>query len=656
MLIGKNTTIFEDPSGELTLTDILQDEYQNKFTSQDKDVFNRPATKSAFWFKMTIQNSCDEDAWLEVGSTYAWYIDFYAPNDSNQYQEAILTGTMRPDSNKLYDINLFWFPLNKAFDNTPKTYYFKIQSGLTYELPLSVGTVRSLSKNKDIFDFITAGFIGIMAIMLLYNTFIYFSTKDHLYTYYLGYLLMMLVSMPYANGYPFVEHIQIGFIDKEWWNSFFLFWHPITYFFVGVFCIKYLDLAKNAKLIQRIIWVEIGVLSILFPLLTLLGFKFVELVNYIQPLILIFYLTCLISGYYVAAKKVQQAYFFIFGWTFLVLSAVIFFAVINGFIPYNPYTRNVLYYGATIEVWMFSLALGNRLNILQKEKERIQSENITLVNHQNEILERKVNERTFALEIKNKELAKNNNELRILSDKLDTQSQQLKELNITKDQLFAIIGHDLKSPIITLSNLIEMADKEILTKDNISQIFGKLKKNVEYLHFTLNNLLQWAINQMQGVKIKKEPFHIQPLFEEIRKLLIEYANNKNIRISNCSKKDIQVYADPDSFKLIVRNLLNNSIKFTNPGGVVSIKATVEDDNCEIAISDNGVGIPNEQLQNLWKQHSLKSVYGTDGEKGTGIGLWLCQEFVEKNGGHIWAESKEKQGTTFFFSLPLAKKN
>lgn len=378
----------------MELKDIFKVENQHIFKKHNRDVFNRPGTKSAFWFKITIQNHSDEDSWLEIGSNFAWYIDFYAPDSLGQYQDPIETGTMRPESNKLYDVNFFWLPLNRAFEIYSKTYYAKVESGLTFELPMQVGTIRSLSDNKDTNDYLTAGFIGIVLIMLLYNLFIYISTKDHIYLYYLGYLFLMAFGMPYANGYPFIEKLNFLFFDKGFWNTYFLVWHAPSYFFIGAFCIHYLDLKTRGPKIRRLIQIEIVVLVVVFPLLNILGLEFADLVNAVQISILIFYLTCLVTGYYYVIKGLKQAYYYALGWTFLVGGAFVFFAVINGFLPYNPLTRNALYFGIAIEVALFSLALANRLNELRKEKDLIKSENLRLINDQNENLEQEVKKRT----------------------------------------------------------------------------------------------------------------------------------------------------------------------------------------------------------------------------------------------------------------------
>jgi hypothetical protein len=177
-IIGKKISYLEDPQGQLSIDDILKAENEGGFLSHEREVFSRPGTKSAFWFKITIQNYTNEDAWLQVGSNYAWYIDFYAPDSTGNYSNPIETGTMRPDETKFYDVNYFWLPLNKAKEESAKTFYMRVVSGLTFELPMHVGTIRSLSKSKAINDYLTAGFLGIVLIMLIYNLFIYISTRD----------------------------------------------------------------------------------------------------------------------------------------------------------------------------------------------------------------------------------------------------------------------------------------------------------------------------------------------------------------------------------------------------------------------------------------------------------------------------------------------
>lgn len=652
-LAGKDISYFEDPIGKLKLKDILDAENQYLFKEHNRDVFNRPGTKSVFWIKITIQNYSDEDSWLEVGSNYAWYIDFYAPDSLGQYLSPIETGTMRPENNKLHDVNLFWLPLNRANENQIKTYYVRVKSGLTFELPLQVGTIRSLSKNKYTNDNLTAGFIGIMLIMLLYNLFIYISTKDHIYLYYLGYLFLMTFSMPYANGYPFIENLDFLFFDKAFWNTYFLVWHAPAYFFAGAFCIHYLDLKTKGPKIRRLIQLEIIIIAVVFPLLNILGFQFVDLVNVVQVSILIFYLTCLAAGYYFVIKGHKQAYFYALGWTFLIAGAFIFFAVINGFLPYNPITRNALYFGVAIEVALFSLALANRLNELRDEKDLIRSENLLLIKDQNENLEREVKKRTTDLEAMNNELTQSNEELLLTTEKLDAQTKKLIDVNQTKDQLFAIISHDLRSPINSLKGILNLMYREDISKEEFLKFSKDAKHNVEHAHFMLNNLLNWASFQMHGMSTKAEVIGPKSIVSENIELFHEVAKKKSIIVRNEIHDETKIFADYNHINLVIRNLLSNALKFTENGGKVNFKAAIVQDNCEISISDSGIGISDHILQDIFSFKSGNSQVGTEGEKGTGLGLPLCKEFIEKNNGQIWMESQNGEGTTFYVKLPLS---
>jgi signal transduction histidine kinase len=654
LLIGNNISFFEDVEGNLTLQDILAPQNQMRFIDHDREVFSRPDTKSAFWFKISVQNSSSEDAWLELGSNYAWYIDFYAPDSTGMYSSPIETGTMRPDENKLYDVNFFWLPLNKAGEIQTKTCYFRVESGLTFELPLHVGTIRSLSHNKAINDYLTAGFIGIVLIMLLYNLFIYVSTKDHIYLYYLGYLFMMAISMPYANGYAFIEKVNFLFINKEILNNYFLVWHAPAYFFAGVFCIRYLDLKNSSPIFRRIIQGEIILISVAFPLLNISGFQFVELVNAVQVSILTFYMTCLIAAYYLVFRGSKQATFYALGWTFLVLGTFVFFAVINGFLPFNPITRNTLYFGVAIEVSLFSLALANRLNELRKEKEAIKAENLNLIKDQNENLEREVKKRTAELEATNEELTQSNEELTLTTEQLDAQTRKLLEVNKTKDRLFAIISHDLRSPINSMKGMLNLMYGEDITREEFLKFSKEAKHSVEHAHFMLNNLLNWARFQMQGMTTTPESIDLNPIVSENIALFSETSKKKSIMVVNEITSESRVFADPNHINLVIRNLLSNALKFTECGGKVTFRASNIQGQCEISIADSGVGIAKDKLQDLFDIKPDKGQVGTEGEKGTGLGLPLCKDFIEKNNGEINVESMPGKGTTFFVKLPIGK--
>lgn len=239
---------------------------------------------------------------------------------------------------------------------------------------------------------------------------------------------------------------------------------------------------------------------------------------------------------------------------------------------------------------------------------------------------------------------------------LKESESKLKELNLTKDKLFSIIAHDLRSPfnsIIGFSDLLMKNGEDLNAeeKEQYSSIINGAAKSTLVL---LDNLLNWAKSQSGQLSFNPETIHLSELIQEITKLENAQAQAKNIVINNFSLEQIKVIADQNMLKTILRNLISNAIKFTNKGGEIKIFATLKQDDVEITISDNGVGINKENAIALFKLSSNTTTVGTANESGSGLGLVLCKEFVEKNNGKIWVESEEGKGSNFNFTLPIYK--
>jgi len=647
MFIGKNIHFFEDLNDSLTILNIQKPEIQSRFKKGTKDIFAHPAIGSAFWFKFSVSNHCAEDLWLEIGSTYAWYIDLYVKDSLDGFTKVAETGTMRPENTKFYDHNLFWLPLNKAKQSKVQNYYLRISAALPLEIPLHIGTIRSLSKQRDISNYLTAGFIGLMLIVFLYSLFIYFSTKDHVYIWYLGYLFLMGISMPYANSHPFIQKINFLFMDKQWWNNYFLVWHSPVYFFIGMFCIKYLNLKEQLPFIYKTIIAEITLLCIVAPLLNVFGFGLVNIINSFQVLVLLLYLTCLFTAYYLIFKGNKYARFYVLGWTFMIIHVFIFFATVNGYFPYSNYSRNALYFGVGLEVWMFSLALGDRMNLIRLEKEFAQNKYLDLVKSQNETLQKNVNERTAQLEEALEELESANSELM-------AQSDQLAEMNNSKDKLFSILGHDLRSPIASLKVILELVVNKTIGAEEFNVFANKFKLKIDNVLFLLNNLFQWANTQKNGIVTKPTSILLHNIIEQNIEILTINTEMKKIKINNNVSEDLYVFCDMNQINIIILNLLNNAVKFTRKDGIIAVDTEIIDNKfVQISIQDNGLGMDAETQKNIFNPYHQISTAGTDGETGTGLGLSLCKDFVESNGGTIRIESATGIGSTFYFTLPLS---
>jgi len=242
------------------------------------------------------------------------------------------------------------------------------------------------------------------------------------------------------------------------------------------------------------------------------------------------------------------------------------------------------------------------------------------------------------------------------NQKLEASEGELKKLNSTKDKFFSIIAHDLKNPLSGLMGLTELLSMS-QDRDEISrrEINGLIHDSAKHLHNLLENLLTWSRSQTGRITYKPDLIDLYEIAEENIKLLKLNADNKNISLVNHIAPQTKAFADKDMITLVIRNLMSNAIKFTPEHGEIKIIA-VSDNEKEIVISvsDNGVGISEADMKKLFRIDTQFTTQGTSKESGTGLGLILCKEFIEKNSGHIWVESQQEKGSQFKFSLP--KKN
>jgi signal transduction histidine kinase len=233
--------------------------------------------------------------------------------------------------------------------------------------------------------------------------------------------------------------------------------------------------------------------------------------------------------------------------------------------------------------------------------------------------------------------------------------QDLRTSNATKDKFFSIIAHDLRHPFNSIGNFVTLMSKHsaALSKSEIISLSKELKENTDKTRDLLENLLQWAQTQRGTTPFKQEVIVLAEIAEEIVSLLGNVAKEKNIRIeSNITSKTL-IFADWHMVNTILRNLVSNAIKFTPEDGNISLRASENEGKVQITVNDNGVGMSKATIEKLFRVDQQVVSRGTANEKGTGLGLILCKELVEKNGGTIFAMSEQGKGSTFAFTLPIS---
>jgi len=248
-------------------------------------------------------------------------------------------------------------------------------------------------------------------------------------------------------------------------------------------------------------------------------------------------------------------------------------------------------------------------------------------------------------------------ELRIACIQLGESEQRLKELNATKDRLFSIIGHDLRGPIGGFKSLIQLliSGYDLSNSKQLLEILKVIHKTANSTYDLLENLLEWAKSQQNEIVFNPEKINLKDLVFNIMNLFSEVILNKEINIVNEIPDDQFLVADKNMLSTVLRNLISNAIKFTPNGKSIKISVANMGDNIKISVQDEGTGIQEEDLPKLFNSLSPLSSYGTQGEKGSGLGLLLCKDFIDRHNGIIEVNSIWGKGSTFSFTLPQATK-
>jgi two-component system sensor histidine kinase/response regulator len=235
---------------------------------------------------------------------------------------------------------------------------------------------------------------------------------------------------------------------------------------------------------------------------------------------------------------------------------------------------------------------------------------------------------------------------------VEEKNRELEKLNSTKEKLFSIIAHDLRSPIAQLKNSLDLVNRGQISPETFQQITSKLSSEVDHLHSTLDNLLRWSMSQFHGIKAVPEKINLADVVNRQALLFKQSLEQKNIKFSQHGT-GVFVLADPDHIMLIIRNLLSNAIKYSYADGSISIRASIEDDTILIEVADTGIGMSDAMQESIFNTNHVVSSTGTFNEKGTGLGLKLCKEFIEKNNGEMWVKTAAEKGTIVYISLPEA---
>jgi signal transduction histidine kinase len=586
--------------------------------------------------KIRYTHPDDIKPYLVLGYGNIDYIDIYY-RDSLNIIRNIKSGTFSDTDSRAFLATEYIFQL-PSLKKSPKEIYVRLKAVNTLIVPLKIVDGITLAKalfNKYIWQIL---YLGITFSVFLFNLFMLFSTRDNLYSLYMIriFFLFYLYVIAYLNGYSnffpnavnqfILVHAQalaaIGFIATILFNNLFL--------------------SVKEYMPRSLKWFN----GLLFLWVLILIFSFWDTRVYTNSFahILVFITSAfiLINSIRIIRKMPVKKNPFIvcyaLGWMPVSLVTIYVVLALVNLVPLEGYTFQIVALAGVLEGILISLALlGDNIRILNKGKIDAEQEALNLIKERNVYLEQKIGERT---------------------EEIQQVNERLKESNGFKDKLFSIIAHDMRSPLSSLKGVLQLADRDLLKPEDISRLLTRVRLNTEQVQKTMDNLLNWSISQMNLQQYQPEVICIEEFLVDHLSIYEILAWNKEILTSISCSKDVYVLADRNQLSLIVRNLIDNAVKFTPKGGVINMGVKYRDGNALLYVGNSGEAIKTETIAKiLGTNTNLGTSYGTAQEKGTGLGLQLCKEYIRNLNSELMIEGFDEEiSTVFSFYLILQDVN
>ncbi|WP_276089135.1 sensor histidine kinase [Pedobacter sp. JY14-1] len=610
--IGKYIHYYEDKSAVLDFEQASSPAFAKRYQPGRQEILNFGNSKSAIWIRFRFRYQGKQPLYVVLDAPNIETIDGYFPMPDGGFKR-VQSGSLVRNTEGVQVENRYVFDLPVLPEGQLATVYMRLKTNNIMLVPVKLASADTILNHKPYKTRIEYAYMGVLVALLLFNLFLYTSLKDKTYLYYTLYVLTLsLYLLVYIRGYGFLFGDDIRIYMSK---------HPHLFLSLSVvtslaFCRRFLSLDKTVPSMLKLYY-ALGMCGVVLFFTSLLGFKSIS-TSIAQVLTISVSLTAWISGVIAYRRGHRPAKYYVVAWSFIWVSVAIVTASLAGIIATNEFTMQLVPVASTAELLMLSFALGDRYKIIIQSEQRAREENLQLIQSQNLVLEQKVTERT-------------------------------RQLN----QLFSIIAHDLRSPLNSLMSILELNRMDALDGEELSALLEQNKDNIGKINNTLNNLLHWARQRMEGQVSEPVNFNLKEVIDELMPAYLPLAQKKNISLSYNIAAMLRVYADKDEINLVIRNLIDNAIKFTPRGGNILIEMKLKSGIAEIGI-ENTVSADTSFGHVLSSGNRIgKVTSGTDNEGGVGLGLQLCRDYLAGNQSEL-GFSFENGRVRFFFTLPLAK--
>jgi two-component system NtrC family sensor kinase len=672
---GKQLMVYRDTSNALNIKTALT---ETRFQKATTVVPNLGVSSSTYWLKFPVLNSTgDDDVMLQLLLPTIDFVDFYLVNSKKQIINLDTTGDRRSYSSRKFDNPIYSFQM-KMQPNEVYEIYLKMSGGEQLQAPLILGSLESFIPEFESSFLIFGLYMGVISVMFVYNLFLYVSTRDKSYLYYIIYIFVISLTQANFQGFAF----KYLWPNNQWLSTY------AVYILSSLAALTAIEFMKQFLHTNYYVPRMHKILKIFYiPYIIAIIAAFSGYLNFgyqtIQGTAVIAAIYMLIVAFRVYAKGYNPAKFFLLAWSVFLVGVCTFVLKDYNLLPYNTFTYNMMPFGSALEVTLLSFALADKINTFKKEKEasqaealRVITENERLVREQNVVLEIKVKERTERLEL-------------ALTDLKEAQSQLVdSEKMAGLGQLTAGIAHEINNPINFVTSNIKPLELDILDLDAVIAMYEDLDPTTD------------LTPQIAKIESFKKQIDIVFVREEIKSLLSGIGEGARrtaeiIRsLKNFSRLDendtkpvdlnegiastlvlvkntfpdhlelVKDFADlplveclPGKINQVFMNLITNAIQAIkskdekNSDNVLAIRTWQEDSVVKISIKDSGTGMPDEVKAKIFEPFFTTKDVG----EGTGLGLSIVFRIIENHKGTIDVITKLNQGTEFIITLPINSK-
>ncbi len=617
LALGRDTQVFEDPTGDATIQQVSSPEGAARFRPLAGPSLNAGYSRSAFWLKVRLTyrpaNPLASADWLlELAYPPMDHVDLYLGNGDARPHLAWQTGDMLPFSSRQIKQNNYVFDLNLNAHET-KTVYLRVASHGSVQAPLNLWASHAYIEEQPSRLYILGMIYGVLAVMLVYNLFIYLSVRDTAYLHYILYITCFGLYQVSVNG----AAIEYFWPHNPWWaNTSTTFLIAAAILFASQFTRKFLQTPSLGRWLDVPLLVMMVCAAVIMALA--LSMDYGVALRLVTGLVLLFTPVVLLIGLAVWFKGRRVARYFIIGWSAFLIGGVINATMLLGHLPNNFWTMYASQIGSVIEVALLSLALADRINAMREREAQIMAES---------------------------------------KQGLETLNQQLAVSNRLKDEFLATLTHELRTPMNGVIGSLELMQMDV-AESEIELYRQTAADSAQNMMGIVNGILTLTELQAGRITVRNEPFSLRHVLFQLRSGFEPLARSKALALSVELDETLPDSLEGDSVKLrqCLECLLDNAIKFTKTGSirirVNGQRPDAENVRLVIDVIDTGIGFSRLDEETLYANFFQVDGSTTREYGGLGIGLAICRQLIELQGGRLSHQSEPGNGSQFRLSLDV----